>query len=105
MPEDPWVPTLDESAIREEAINLAFPKGVSVVLIRKGTELYVLRNRCAHMSCTLSGGLLEGYALRCPCHEWRFDVRTGEFIDARELRIPTYDWKSEGGKIYIKLEG
>lgn len=105
MPANIWIETLDESELKEDAINLAFPEGVSILLIKRSGNIYAVRNRCAHMSCPLSGGWTGGYVLRCPCHEWSYDIRTGEVIGAREIRIPTYEWKSEAGKIYIKMEG
>ena len=99
-----WVPTLDESQVADETITLAFPRGVSIILIRKAGRIYALRNRCAHMSCTLAGGRLDGYTLQCPCHEWKFDITTGEFLAAREITVPTYSCKSQDGKILIKME-
>src|SRR3990172_2162849 len=104
MSQDEWIPTLKDSEVLEDAVTLAFPKGISILLLRKAGQIYALRNRCAHMSCTLSGGRLDGYVLRCPCHEWRFNIRTGEFIDAPELRIPTYPLKTEAGRIFIRLD-
>jgi nitrite reductase/ring-hydroxylating ferredoxin subunit len=94
MEEDVWVPTLDESHLQEEAITLASPKGLSVILVKKGGHIYALRNRCAHKSCTLAGGRLDGYILQCDCHGWKYDIATGEFLDAREIIIPTYTCKS-----------
>jgi len=99
-----WVPTLDESLLQEDTINLVFPKGVSIILIKRGGQIYALRNRCAHMSCTLAGGRLDGYTLQCPCHEWKYDITTGEFLEARAITIPTYRCKSQDGKILVNLE-
>jgi nitrite reductase/ring-hydroxylating ferredoxin subunit len=101
-PED-WVPALDESALAEGAIAVVYPQGLSILLIRTGGRVFALRNRCAHMACTLARGKLEGYSLRCPCHTWRFDIRTGEFLDAREISIPTYECRSVGHVIHIRL--
>jgi nitrite reductase/ring-hydroxylating ferredoxin subunit len=99
-----WVPTLDESELHEDTMHLVFPKGVSIILIKKDGHLYALRNRCAHMSCTLAGGRLNGYTLQCPCHEWKYDITTGEFLEAREITLPTYRCKSEDGKVLVELE-
>jgi 3-phenylpropionate/trans-cinnamate dioxygenase ferredoxin subunit len=99
-----WVPVLDETQLQEAALTVVSPNGVSIVLIRKGADIYAIRNRCAHMSCTLAGGRLDGYTLQCPCHEWKFDISTGEFLAAREITVPTYRCRSEGGKILINLE-
>jgi len=44
---------------------------------------------------------LEGYILKCPCHDWRFDIRTGEFLAAPEIRLPTYPVREAAGKLFI----
>ena len=104
MDDNIWVPTLDESQLGEESINLVTLRGVSIILIKKDGQIYALRNRCAHMACTLAGGRLDGFTLQCPCHEWKFDITTGEFLAAREITVPTYECKSKDGKILVKLE-
>ena len=104
MEDNVWVLAVDESHLQEGTINLVSPKGVSIILIKKDGHIYALRNRCAHMSCTLAGGRLDGYTLQCPCHEWKFDITTGEFIDAREIKVQTYLCKSEDGQVQVKME-
>jgi nitrite reductase/ring-hydroxylating ferredoxin subunit len=104
MQDNVWVPTLDESELHEDTIHTVFPKGVSIILIKKDGHVYALRNRCAHMSCTLAGGRLNGYTLQCSCHEWKYDIITGEFLDAREITVPTYRCKFEDGKVLVELE-
>jgi 3-phenylpropionate/trans-cinnamate dioxygenase ferredoxin subunit len=104
MEDNVWVSALDESQLQDDMMQLVSPKGVSIILIKKDDHIYALRNRCAHMSCTLAGGRLDGYTLQCPCHEWKFDITTGEFLEAREITVPTYACKSQDGKIFVKLE-
>jgi len=36
-----------------------------------------------HMACPLSGGAPDDHTLICACHDWRYDIRTGRFLDAR----------------------
>lgn len=102
MPED-WIAALDEAKVKDNWINVAYPNGISILLIKKDGSIYALRNRCQHMSCTLAGGKLEGFVLQCPCHDWRYDIRTGQFLDASEFKLPIYETKSEGGKIYVRM--
>ena len=104
MSDGVWVPALNESSLPEDTVRLAFPRGLSVILIRKAGRVYALRNQCAHMSCTLAGGLLDEYTLQCPGHEWKFDITTGEFVAAREIRIQTFRCKSEDGQIHVEME-
>ena len=105
MPEPQWIPTVDDSKLAEGGRRIVYPKGVSILLIRKKGEVFALRNRCRHMGCTLGGAVLNEYTIQCTCHDWRFDIRTGKFLDATELSIHTYETRVEGGKISIKLDG
>ncbi|MEK6775679.1 MAG: Rieske (2Fe-2S) protein [bacterium] len=96
-----WVQTIAVSELDENRPTLAHAKGIPVVLIRTGGEVYALSNSCAHMGCPLADGLLEGDFLRCSCHEWAFDIRTGELWEASEIRIPTYPAKVEAGWVWV----
>lgn len=91
-------------ALRLQGLAPVFPKGLPVLLIRREAgEIYAVENRCPHMGCPLSRGRLDGYMLQCPCHDWRFDIRTGAFLDAPEIRLPAYEWKIEEGDIAVRL--
>jgi nitrite reductase/ring-hydroxylating ferredoxin subunit len=94
---------LEASALPEGVMTVVFPYGVPVLLVRRGQDIYAVSNKCAHMGCPLSRGSLGGFIVECPCHEWTFDVRTGEFVTAREIRIPRYECKTENGKIYVNI--
>lgn len=98
-----WVDVADENKVRERAPLAVYPRGVNVLLVRIDGELHAVANKCAHMACPLEGGLLEGYVIACPCHDWRFDVRTGVFVEAPEIALTTYDTKSEEGRVFVAL--
>ena len=49
-------------------------------------------------------GRAGGYTIVCPCHDWRFDVRTGKFLGAPELGLTVYPTEPEAGKL-LSLEG
>jgi 3-phenylpropionate/trans-cinnamate dioxygenase ferredoxin subunit len=48
-------------------------------------------------------GTLSGHILTCACHDWRFNVKTGEFIDAVELKLKVYGAKAENGRLFVCL--
>ena len=100
-----WVPTIDDSKVRDGAAVPVYPKGVGVLLVRADGEIFAIANKCAHMACPLEGGKLEGGVITCPCHDWRFDVRSGRFLDAPELSIDTFATKVEDGKVLVQLKG
>ncbi len=104
MSESSWVFAIEENELQENSVNMVFPKGLPVLLIKKAGEIYALSNRCAHMACPLAGGTLKEYIIECPCHDWKYDIRTGGFLDAEEIRLPSYESKLSEGKIFIKIE-
>lgn len=80
-----------------------FPRGLPVLLVRRGSEVFALENRCPHMGCPLAAGALEGYTLSCPCHDWRLDIRDGKFLDAAEIRAKIYGVEITGGKVRVRI--
>ena len=81
----------------------AYPLGVNVLLARVGGVVYAVSGKCAHMACPLFTGKLDGYTITCPCHDWRFDVRSGRFLDAPELGLTVYPTKTDTGKVFVSL--
>ena len=50
-------------------------------------ELIVHSTICPHMLGPLGGSALEGSTIECPWHGYRFDVRSGESVDGRGMRL------------------
>ena len=98
-----WAYVLEEAALPEGAMAPVYPLGLHVVVARVNGAVFAVSGKCAHLACPLSGGTLDGYTLTCGCHDWRFDLRTGRFLDAPELGIAVYPTKSEAGKLYVDV--
>ena len=98
-----WTYVLDDSILPEGQMTVVFPMGVNVVLARVDGSIYAVSGKCTHMACPLFTGKLNGYTITCPCHDWRFDIRTGKFLETSELGLEIYPVKSETGKVYINL--
>jgi 3-phenylpropionate/trans-cinnamate dioxygenase ferredoxin subunit len=98
-----WLYAADENDLREGDLIPVYPLGVHVLLAKVDNTVYALSGKCLHMACPLYTGSLEREVLTCRCHDWRYDIRTGEFLNAVELKLETYQLKSEKGKIFIEL--
>jgi 3-phenylpropionate/trans-cinnamate dioxygenase ferredoxin subunit len=98
-----WTYVIEETALPEGAMAPVYPLGVNVVIARVNGTVYAIEGKCAHMACPMFMGTLDGHTLTCPCHDWRFDIRTGRFIDAPELGLAVYLVKSEAGKLFVGL--
>lgn len=99
-----WVAVSEEKQLKEGSGLSVNPKGLPVLLLKRSGQVFAVSNRCPHLGCSLAGGSISGYILTCPCHDWRFDIRTGEFLSAREIKLPIYDFKIESGTISIRIE-
>ena len=98
-----WTYVMEETSMQEGSMAPVYPLGVNVVVARVGGAVYAISGKCAHMGCPLFSGTLDGYTLTCPCHDWRFDIRTGRFLDAPELALTVYPAKSEAGKLFVSV--
>lgn len=79
-----------------------------------------LRNTCPHQGAPLCEGTLSGAVdspapgqysyerrgeiLRCPWHQWEFEVRTGRsWVDPDRTRVRSYPVTTDGERIVIHL--
>lgn len=106
------VGTVDE--IPDGARKIVEAEGRSIGVFNIGGEFFALRNRCPHQGGPLCQGPLSGLAqaqapgevtylrrgeiLRCPWHQWEFDVRTGQsWFDPAKVRVKRYEATVEPG--------
>ena len=93
--------------------------GRGIVIFNLNGELFALSDKCPHKGASLCGGKLTGlvkssqpgeyrYArrgeiIRCPWHNWEFDIRTGRsYCDPRRMRLMQFDVKVEPGATVVE---
>ena len=101
---DEWIFAAEDSDLKEGSMMPVYPLGVHILLARVDGLVYALSGKCIHMSCPLYTGTLNGNILTCPCHDWSYDIKTGEFLYAAELNLKDYRLKSENGKLFVMLK-
>ncbi len=101
---DGFVPVLKEKELQEGKMKRVSVEGIPVLLIKQQGRIFVIDNRCPHQGCGFSGGTLNGLVIVCPCHDWRFNLETGEYEEEPAMKLTIYEWKLESGKIWVKLE-
>lgn len=79
-------------------------EGRDVVLVNVEGRFYALDNRCPHQGAPLSGGTLEGGAVVCPRHQWRWDPKNGRALwPDIDWRAFCYPVKVEDGHILVRV--
>ena len=102
--DESYTAVIAESEIQEGKMKLIRAEGKQVLFIKQNGKLYVIDDRCPHMGCKFSWGNIDDDFIVCPCHEWRFNLETGEYENDSEFILTTYPFKIKDEKIWVKLE-
>jgi nitrite reductase/ring-hydroxylating ferredoxin subunit len=101
---DDFIPALNEKDLQDGSMKLQTIEGIPVLLIKQQSKIYAIDNRCPHMGCSFASGTLDGKVIICPCHDWRFNLETGEYEDEPLIKLKMFEWKVKAGKIWVKLD-
>ena len=68
-------------------------------------RFYAIDDRCTHDDGPLGEGQLEGFAIVCPRHGARFDLRDGRVLAMPATHpTPAYEVKVEADDVLVKVE-
>jgi 3-phenylpropionate/trans-cinnamate dioxygenase ferredoxin subunit len=74
----------------------------SVALTRVEGAMFAVQNRCSHDDGPLGEGCLEGFAVQCPRHGARFDVRDGSVLAGPAVAaIGTFEVREADGRVQV----
>lgn len=114
------------SEILEGEKKIIEANGRSIGVYHVGDQFYAIRNTCPHQGAELCRGITtalitstgpgvfeyehEGEIVRCPWHQWEFDVKTGCMIvdpkmrtKSYEVTVERYDVSIEDNHLYVHL--
>ena len=100
---DYFVPSIEESEIKEGKMKAVRIRGNAILLVRQGGQVFGVSNKCPHMGCSLESGILNDHVIMCPCHGWNFDVRNGSYLEIKGITLACYRSKIENGKVYVEI--
>jgi nitrite reductase/ring-hydroxylating ferredoxin subunit/uncharacterized membrane protein len=99
-----WTPVLDEAELEEGTPAAARANGAAIVVVRTGSQLYALADRCSHRGCSLHQGQLnDGQTLTCPCHGSTFRLDGTIVKGPATSPQPAYDTRRKEGKVEVRL--
>ncbi len=93
-----------EKDLADGALRAVSAGGHRIALLRLGSTVHAIDDRCPHAGGPLSEGAVEGGLVRCPWHERRFDPRTGACADHERTRpVACYPTRVESGDVWVDL--
>jgi 3-phenylpropionate/trans-cinnamate dioxygenase ferredoxin component len=76
-----------------------------VALFHVAGQFYAMDDQCTHDGGPLAEGKLDGFAIVCPRHGARFDIRTGEALSMPATQATkVHDVKVENEQVWIRLK-
>ncbi|MEX2281787.1 MAG: FAD-dependent oxidoreductase [Gemmatimonadota bacterium] len=76
--------------------------GETVLLFRRGQQVFAIGGTCTHYGGPLAEGIVTGDVVRCPWHHACFDIKTGAASAAPALN-PLPRWRTEvrDGRVFV----
>ncbi|MBX3414380.1 MAG: non-heme iron oxygenase ferredoxin subunit [Pirellulales bacterium] len=75
-----------------------------VALFHVEGKIYAIDDVCTHDGGPLAEGELDGYAIACPRHGARFDIRNGHVLSMPATHdTASHEVKVEGDEIFVRL--
>ena len=94
-----WVSISEESTIAADSGAKFFVDDVEVAVFRSDGALYAIEGRCPHKGASLGNGTVDGGAVTCPWHDWKFDLRTGAGLTNSSLPVATLAVRVNNGSV------
>jgi nitrite reductase (NADH) small subunit len=95
-------------------------EGREVGVFNLDGDFYALKSSCPHQGARVCLGKIvgttlpsqvyefeygmEGRILRCPWHEWEYDITTGESVFDRSVRVKSYPVEVAEGEVVVTIE-
>jgi 3-phenylpropionate/trans-cinnamate dioxygenase ferredoxin component len=77
--------------------------GVAVVVVRCGSDLYAVEDRCTHDGESFRGAEVENCELICPRHGSHFSLQSGEALTPPAYEpLRTYAVREQDGRIFLE---
>lgn len=100
-----WIDVCKTSDLTEGQVKIFEAEGHRIALCHpKAEEFYAVQDVCTHDNGPLGEGELMDYAIECPRHGARFDVRSGKVLALPAVvPIKTFPVKIENNQIKVAL--
>lgn len=100
-----WTEVIELSRCRDGAGTFVELAGLELAVfrLREPERVVVIDNACPHASGNLSGGDVTESRVRCPSHEWEFDLDRGVCTQSPQVTVQRYPVEIRGGMVWVDL--
>lgn len=97
-----WFDVAASNEVAEGDVRTYVAGSTRVAVARADGGLYAVQDRCSHDDGPLGEGCLVGFAVQCPRHGARFDIRSG-LVEAAPavVGIGTFEVREIDGRVQV----
>lgn len=100
---DEWTATVDEAELEDGKAVATEVGGVPVMLVREGSRIFALSDRCSHRGGPLHQGAVENGCVTCPWHASSFRLADGSVAKGpASAPQPAHDVRVQHGKVEVR---
>ena len=104
LPKD-YTVAIKEAELTDGKPAKATVDGIPLMILKAGTKIYAMADKCSHLGGPLSEGTVEGDSIICPWHESRFCLRDGNVENGpATIKQPVLDVKVENGNVLVRAQ-
>jgi len=93
---------VSEDELPDGGMLVGHADGESVLLARRGQEVFAIGATCTHYGGPLGEGLFIGNEVRCPWHHACFSLKTGAAVRAPALNaLPCFEVERRDGRLVV----
>ncbi|AXH96464.1 Rieske 2Fe-2S domain-containing protein [Ornithinimicrobium avium] len=101
-----WTDVGTEDLVREDMPILVRAHGIPVMLVRDGSTIVALADRCTHRGAPLHEGTLDDGCVTCPWHGSRFRLADGAVMHGPATRPqPRFEVRVHNGRLEVRQAG
>jgi nitrite reductase (NADH) small subunit len=75
--------------------------GTTIALANVDGKFHAINNVCLHRGGPLGEGELEGNAVVCPWHGWKYDMTTGKLLTNAAVAVACYPVEVRGEDVFV----
>jgi nitrite reductase/ring-hydroxylating ferredoxin subunit len=87
-----------------EGKGRAFQAGQrTIAVVRANGKFYAMANKCMHRGASMCEGVIAdgGATIRCPWHNWTFDLETGRNVIDHDEQLRMFPVRVEGDQLIL----
>ena len=90
------IPVLGARVVKTPDMDIA-------VFRSNDNQVFAVRDACPHKQGPLSQGIMHGFSVTCPLHNWKINLKSGEALAPDEGCVNVFPVKVEDGIVYLQL--